>query len=35
MKKAWVWVLLAVVLFVTWAVIVAPHTLPVFLQSAS
>ena len=34
MKKAWVWVLLATVLFVTWLVMVAPHTLPLFLHSA-
>lgn len=34
MKNIWVWVLVAAVLFVTWLVVVAPHTLPVFLKSA-
>jgi hypothetical protein len=34
MKKAWVWVLIAAALFVTWFVLVAPHALPLFLHPA-
>ena len=33
MKKAWVWVLIAATLFVTWFVLVAPHTLPLFFHA--
>ncbi len=34
MRKAWVWVLIAAALFVTWLILVAPHMQPLFLQAA-
>lgn len=32
MKRVWVWVLLAAALFVTWLIVIVPHTLPLFLH---
>jgi hypothetical protein len=32
MRRMYVWVMIALVLFVTWVVLVAPQTLPLFLR---
>jgi hypothetical protein len=32
MKSVWVWVLLAAALFVTWLIVIAPHTPPLLIH---